>query len=563
MAVVDKNYHNLLEKILQEGYTYEDPNRKGVNRLEIPSYTFRHEFKDGFPAISTKRIPFKAITAELIQFLSGSTDITKMRENGCIFWDKDIAPFDPHGKKCIGMNYPHQWRNFGGVPDTKPVDKTPFTNYYEYPGGDPPEDMVVTTKSHGSFLIEYQFKEGSHNYYSILFLKTGTRSKVRTSRVNLDIYDCYAPTILSVGCLGDLTKIKKSEFYKSLFTIWHGMMSRCYNEKNDNYSYYGGRGVRVLNRWKCFEYFYNDVMFIENWEDKVKNWNDYNLDKDIIGDGFTYSQETCKWATKFENTQQSKAKYQYVIRNSLTNEVYSFVNQSLAIRQLNIKHQGNFAAMLRNERTQSEHWSIVSKKKLVNNVDQIQELIDNMINKPMSSELIVSAWNPSDKKEMSLPPCHYGFQIVMRPLDIHKYHDIYNIPYPKYGFELHWNQRSCDLFLGIPANIASYALLALILEKITGHKALGIQGDLKKVHLYDNSLNAVKEQLSRDVNQYNKFEMTFHGEEGTTMFDHYKDPFRKDIDLNRLFNTFRPSTFKLQNYESYPALTVEMLSRNK
>ena len=515
MAVVDKNYHNLLEKILQEGYTYEDPNRKGVNRIEIPSYTFRHEFKDGFPAITTKRIPFKAITAELIQFLSGSTDITKMRENGCIFWDKDIAPFDPHGKKCIGMNYPHQWRNFGGVPDTKPVDKTPFTNYYEYPGGDPPEDMVVTTKSHGSFLIEYQFKEGSHNYYSILFLKTGTRSKVRTSRVNLDIYECYAPTILSVGCLGDLTKIKKSEFYKSLFTIWHGMMSRCYNEKNDNYSYYGGRGVRVSNRWKCFEYFYNDVMFIENWEDKVKNWNDYNLDKDIIGDGFTYSQETCKWATKFENTQQSKAKYQYVIRNSLTNEVYSFVNQSLAIRQLNIKHQGNFAAMLRNERTQSEHWSIVSKKKLVNNVDQIQELIDNMTNKPMSSELIVSAWNPSDKKEMSLPPCHYGFQIVMRPLnkikcECSESQAIYcgsKCQIPQYGFELHFQMRGVDTFLGLPYNIASYATLALILEKITGYKALAILGDLKKVHLYDNSLDAVKEQLSRNADKFDKCEL--------------------------------------------------------
>ena len=114
----------------------------------------------------------------------------------------------------------------------------------------------------------------------------------------------------------------------------------------------------------------------------------------------------------------------------------------------------------------------------------------------------------------------------------------------------------------VPYNIASYATLALILEKITGHKALAIQGDLKKVHLYDNSLDAVKEQLNRDVNQYSKCEMTFHGEEGTTMFDHYKDPFRKDIDLNRLFNTFRPSTFRLYNYESYPAINVEMLERD-
>ena len=56
MAHIDKSYHNLLEKILQEGYTYEDPNRKGVNRLEIPSYTFRHEFKDEFHYITDKEL---------------------------------------------------------------------------------------------------------------------------------------------------------------------------------------------------------------------------------------------------------------------------------------------------------------------------------------------------------------------------------------------------------------------------------------------------------------------------------------------------------------------------
>ena len=71
MAIVDKNYHNLLEKILQEGYLYEDPNRKGVKRLEIPSYTFRHKFKDGFPAITTKKLNYKSVVTELIWFLRG------------------------------------------------------------------------------------------------------------------------------------------------------------------------------------------------------------------------------------------------------------------------------------------------------------------------------------------------------------------------------------------------------------------------------------------------------------------------------------------------------------
>lgn len=89
MAVIDKNYHNLLDKIFQEGYTYEDPNRKGVNRLEIPSYTFRHDFKDGFPAITTKKLNYKSVVTELIWFLRGDTNIKYLVDNDCNIWNKD------------------------------------------------------------------------------------------------------------------------------------------------------------------------------------------------------------------------------------------------------------------------------------------------------------------------------------------------------------------------------------------------------------------------------------------------------------------------------------------
>ena len=89
MSKIDKNYHNLLDKILQEGYTYEDPNRKGINRLEIPSYTFRHEFKDGFPAITTKKLHYKNVVTELLWFLKGSTNIKYLVDNGCNIWNKD------------------------------------------------------------------------------------------------------------------------------------------------------------------------------------------------------------------------------------------------------------------------------------------------------------------------------------------------------------------------------------------------------------------------------------------------------------------------------------------
>ena len=111
----------------------------------------------------------------------------------------------------------------------------------------------------------------------------------------------------------------------------------------------------------------------------------------------------------------------------------------------------------------------------------------------------------------------------------------------------------------VPFNIASYATLALILEKITGYKALAIQGDLKKVHLYDNSLDAVKEQLNRDVNKYDKCELSFKDE-----FHYITDKeLVGNVSLNKIMSEIKPDWFKLENYESYPGIRVEMLERDE
>lgn len=71
MAKIDRTYHNLLEEILSNGFKYEDPNRKGVHRIQIPSYTIKHNFKDGFPAITTKKLYWKGVVGELLWFLRG------------------------------------------------------------------------------------------------------------------------------------------------------------------------------------------------------------------------------------------------------------------------------------------------------------------------------------------------------------------------------------------------------------------------------------------------------------------------------------------------------------
>ena len=93
MAKIDKKYHRLLNKILTKGVEYDDPNRKGTQRIQIPSHQFKYDFKDGFPILTTKESYFKGAVGELLVFLSGSTDIRSLWKKGINFWDKDWRNF--------------------------------------------------------------------------------------------------------------------------------------------------------------------------------------------------------------------------------------------------------------------------------------------------------------------------------------------------------------------------------------------------------------------------------------------------------------------------------------
>ena len=114
-------------------------------------------------------------------------------------------------------------------------------------------------------------------------------------------------------------------------------------------------------------------------------------------------------------------------------------------------------------------------------IDQIKNLIEQIKNNPNSRRLMVSAWNVGDMNGMVLPPCHYGFQCYVDGDRL----------------SLMWNQRSVDTFLGLPFNIASYATLLLLLCEETGYKPGDLIGNLGDVHIYNNHIEQVEEQLSR------------------------------------------------------------------
>lgn len=151
-------------------------------------------------------------------------------------------------------------------------------------------------------------------------------------------------------------------------------------------------------------------------------------------------------------------------------------------------------------------------------VDQIADVIEQIKTNPTSRRLLVSAWNAGVIEQMALPPCHYAFQFYV---DGDK-------------LSLMWNQRSVDCFLGLPFNIASYALLLHIVARMTGkipHELIGSLGD---THIYKNHIEQVKEQLSRKPHKLPKLELPANADYSNI------DAFLKSV---------KTSDFKLVGYE--------------
>jgi thymidylate synthase len=117
--------------------------------------------------------------------------------------------------------------------------------------------------------------------------------------------------------------------------------------------------------------------------------------------------------------------------------------------------------------------------------DQVQYLINEIKANPYSRRLLLSSWNPVELHEMALPPCHWSFELYVDGDEM----DTLNL-------KLH--QRSCDVFLGVPYNIAGYALLLSMMAQVTGLKAGLLVHDMTNVHIYKDHIEQCKLQLTRE-----------------------------------------------------------------
>ncbi|MBR1648455.1 MAG: thymidylate synthase [Alphaproteobacteria bacterium] len=152
-------------------------------------------------------------------------------------------------------------------------------------------------------------------------------------------------------------------------------------------------------------------------------------------------------------------------------------------------------------------------------IDQLKDVIERIKKNPTDRRLIVTAWNPEQIEQMALPPCHCFFQFDVTPDG-------------RLNCQLY--QRSCDMFLGVPFNIASYSLLTMMVAQVCGLKPGEFVHTLGNTHIYNNHFEQVKIQLARDPYPLPQMEL---------------NPDVKNID------DFKYEDFKLINYQCHDKLT--------
>lgn len=224
-----------------------------------------------------------------------------------------------------------------------------------------------------------------------------------------------------------------------------------------------------------------------------------------------------------------------------------------------------YGSQWRNWRVELEHADGETYYKYPN-IDQLMDVAKLLRENPDSRRMMVTAWNPTDLSEMILPPCHYGFQLYTRELTLKERGDLYEKSYlglarnkshacldkieiPKRAISLLWVQRSADLPLGIPFNIASYALLLEIIAKEVNMVPEELSCSLGDCHIYLDQAEGVKTQLERKPFGMPslQIEERFHLPDDIVT-----------LSLDDKIKQMEPDWFRVNDYQHHPKITFSL-----
>lgn len=503
----EHTYLAALQDILEYGTYKED--RTGTGTYSLHGLQMRYDLRDGFPLFTTKKVFLKGIIHELLWFIKGSTNAIPLQQVGVHIWDEWRRPYSLNRNIVVAK----------------------------------PKTATLPADYNGTFSLSGYFES------------------------NVSAIDA------------------------KLAQTWKKMMQRCYDPKYETYGLYGGRGVTVHPSWHDVGTFIQQAKLLPHWwyKENAKNWSEFELDKDYFGSN-QYGPDTCVWLRSDENNLYTRSSNPMrVIDVDGVETLYLSVNQAaeaIGIARSSLHRfvtdgmpsclkQGSkkFAGWVF-EKTDPSEFDGALRLELIqegdlgpiygrnwrrwpgNNgeaIDQLQQVIDGLKKDPYGRRHIVSAWNVADIPDMALPPCHTLFQFIAAPIKwqdriglyvarMHKDLAEYtreeqdkimdDVGIPKFYLDCVLYQRSGDMFLGVPFNVASYSLLLMMVAEITGMEPREFIHHITDAHIYANHVEQVKEQLTRTPRKPPKMKIAHRG-----CIDDF------------LFNDF-----VLSDYDPYPAI---------
>lgn len=484
---VDEKYLGLVNKILKEGKPREDRTGTGTMSIFCPSI-LRFDLSEGFPLLSLKKTNFDLVFGELMwMMVDGSTSNTELEKKyGVKFWkpweDKNGDLPNIYGKQVT--------RSEGEVRVVPVQVRRKKKSKVEYPLFPLVEcdKELLESNNYGKFRVISDIKRiyrygKLEKVADIQFLLTGNIKKdVSYGKiVRGQVRDEYYPKVRGVGFVGDYNIDTDED--KKLRKVWEEMLSRCYYKKAKYYENYGGKGVFVDSRWHNFSNFVKDVKKLTNWQKKREFPNGYELDKDYYGSN-CYSRETCVWLSKKDNRSYSRFK-PFKVTDSDGRE-YLFISQADAADMFGVTQQHISLNMGEGVTKKGLRFDLLGDTKeyvfrYQLPVNQMERVINEIRENPNSRRLVIDNWSAYDLEHQALPACHSFVQFYVHNgrLSCSMY------------------QRSVDVMLGLPYNIAFYSLLTHMIAHVTGLEVgefIHIGGD---THIYSNLESMAKEVTRR------------------------------------------------------------------
>lgn len=501
----DYEYLDLVSTTLDTGTQKGD--RTGTGTISTFGHQMRFDISDGsVPILTTKKMHLRSILHEICWYMRGETSSYELENEGVRIWKEWCS-----NKGELGPIYGAMWRSWktdtiSAIPKIK-VDKQEhiYPKWAKIPHNTSATKKLVNatrqTNECGKITVVdvYHTKRSNgETTYNVQFANTGfVKTDVRkTSIDNGNVMDPYEPRVYGVGYLGEYDK--NDIHLKQLQSHWYKILERCYDTSVESYYRYGAIGVFVDEHWFNFANFQKDAKKLANWNDKRQFPKGYDLDKDYY-QSKCYSLNTCVWLSREENTLYRRNPDLITMTTP-----DGRVKQSLSARELAAEFDLSESLVYRcltgkiNDTKGFTFTSTVApegtqfRKDLP--IDQIAEALHQIKTNPNNRRIIITGWDPSllpdtnksfDENvtagKQALPPCHMLAQFYVAD--------------GKLSCKL--TQRSADIGLGVPFNIAQYSIMTHMMARCAGLKPGEFIWSGGDCHVYNNHIEKLQEQLTR------------------------------------------------------------------